>query len=205
MGIKGEIIVMRTRFTTPTSRGWLRRHVRGDSQPRGIALWLLQVGFMMMAAIAVFVAVIAARWRSTEAQMHVALTSAVRTAVASGYANESSQTVQLNSQQFARTFQAAALSELGDTTQTTVACQPIKGVTAACNPSSGAIWFGVPVSHAMAKNGVVDVGAALTGTDTIAVAMVLNPPPVLGIQIPLGTSQVTQINLGQPLLVKHGG
>jgi hypothetical protein len=156
---------------------------------------VLQVGFAFIAAIAVFVAVIASRWESTESQLQTAVTSAARTAVAESYANESSAGVQLNNQ-FSQTLETAAMSELGDTSQEATDCQPIPGVTSTCNGANGAIWFGIPVSSSMAENGVVDLGEAETGSDTVTIAMVLDPPPVLGIQVPLGASQVVNINLG---------
>ena len=170
--------------------------IQRSRHPRGIALWVLQVGFAFIAAIAVFVAVIAARWHSTESQMQAVLIDAARTAVATSYVNESpTQGVQLG--QFAQAVDQAAMSELHDTGQVQLACRPIPGVSVTCQSSNNAQWFGIPMSSSVAQHGLVDLGiASSSNSHTMTLAIVLDPPPVLGIQVPLGASQDVQVNLG---------
>ena len=200
--------------TVPRDRRW---------QPRGIALWILQVGFMTAVAAAVFIAVIAARWQSTESQLHLVLISASRTAVSQSFESEDVVTpgasggagnsggsmgmgmmsqsggagIQLYGSQFIQDLQKASESALNDTGGNMVACRPIPGVSTTCQSSNGAVWWGVPVSSQLADHGVVDVGMVNTGPDHYRLAAILDPPPVLGIQVPLGSVTDLNVNLGQ--------
>lgn len=195
--------------TVPRDRRW---------QPRGIALWILQIGFMTAVAAAVFIAVIAARWQSTESQLHLALISASRTAVSQSFESEDVVTsggsgnsgssmgmasqsggagIQLYGSQFIQDLQKASASALNDTGGNMVACRPIPGVSTTCQSSNGAVWWGVPVSSQLADHGVVDVGMVNTGPDHYRLAAILDPPPVLGIQVPLGSVTDLNVNLGQ--------
>ena len=203
--------------TVPRDRRW---------QPRGIALWILQIGFMTAVAAAVFIAVIAARWQSTESQLHLALISASRTAVSQSFESEDVVTsggsgnsgssmgmasqsggagIQLYGSQFIQDLQKASASALNDTGGNMVACRPIPGVSTTCQSSNGAVWWGVPVSSQLADHGVVDVGMVNTGPDHYRLAAILDPPPVLGIQVPLGSVTDLNVNLGQGNAITPAG
>ncbi|PSR21610.1 MAG: hypothetical protein C7B47_17200 [Sulfobacillus thermosulfidooxidans] len=170
--------------------------------PDGIAIWILSVGFSLILAVAVFITTVAARWQSVESQLHLALTSAVRTAVAYSYASESATSLQVSTSQFTQDLEQAALSELS-TASSVTGCVPVPGVPATCSTANGATWVGIPVATQLAQNGVVDLGVAPSGSGQFTVALVLNPPPVWGIQAPLGSSQVATINLGNSTSVQQ--
>ncbi|WP_053958420.1 hypothetical protein [Sulfobacillus thermosulfidooxidans] len=178
--------------------GMRRRSWRAD----GVAIWLVAVGFSAAVGAATFITSVAARWESVESQLHVALTSAVRTAVAYSYATESSTSLQVNASQFTQDLEQAALSEMS-TASSVTNCVPVPGVPATCSATNGATWVGIPVSSALAQNGVIDLGVAQSSADSFTVAMVMNPPPVWGIQVPLGSSQVATINLGNSISVQR--
>lgn len=186
-------------------------------------MWILQIGFMTAVAAAVFLAVMAARWKSTESQLHLALISASRTAVSQSFQSEDVVTatsttgsmgmgsgsggsgITLNSGQFIQSLQAASESAFNDSAGTLMACRPISGVSSTCQASNGATWWGIPVPTQLADHGVVDVGMAQTGTDTFRLAAVLDPPPVLGIQVPLGAAISMNVNLGRANAISPAG
>ena len=184
--------------------------LKRSRKPQGIVLWIIQIGFMTAAASAVFITVIAARWKSTESQLHLALMSASRAAVAQSYLSENAVTttssggITLNGSLFVSTLQSASEAALNDTTGSTVACYPIPGVPATCNGANGARWWGVPVSPKLAAHGVVDIGEAQTAHDTFRLVAALDPPPVLGIQVPLGSSMSMTVILGRANQISAG-
>ncbi|POB12329.1 hypothetical protein [Sulfobacillus sp. hq2] len=161
-----------------------------DMRPRGVALWVIQIGFSMVVLWAVIGAVLIARWHGEYSELKLALTSAVQSAAAESFQQESAGQIQLDATSTASSFETASVSALGATRS--VACQPISGAPDVCAQGG----WGVPVNAALAVPSVVDVNLVNNGHNHYTATAVMDPRPFWGLQLPIVAQVTTTVNLG---------
>lgn len=159
-------------------------------QPRGVALWIIQIGFSIVVLWVVLGGVLIARWHSEYSQLKLALTSAVQTAAAQSYAGEALGKIGLDPQTTVAEFQQATASALG--APGIVDCVTIANAPNVCAQGG----WGVPVNGALAQPRVVDIGFVNDGDNHFTVTAVMSPHPLMGIQVPFVAQVTTTVNLG---------
>ncbi len=170
--------------------------IRRNTHPRGVALWIIQIGFSMVVLWVVLGGVLISRWHSEYSQLKLALTSAAQTAAAQSYAGESFGDITLDSQTVISNFQTATESALG--ASYAVGCVSIPNAPNVCAQGG----WGIPVNAALAKPAVVDIGLANDGNNHYTVTAVMDPRPLMGIQAPFVVQITTTINLGYSTAVQ---
>lgn len=163
---------------------------RRNTQPRGVALWIIQIGFSIVVLWGVLAGVLITRWHSEYSQLKLALTSAAQTAVAQSYANDVMGSMIIDSQTVTADFQQATVSALG--ASGVVGCATIANAPNVCAQGG----WGVPVNAALSKPAVVDIGLVNDGNNHFTVTAVMDPRPLMGIQVPFVAQVTTTVNLG---------
>lgn len=170
--------------------------MRRSYKPYGMAMWIVQTGFALVAVVGVLMAVLIAKWHSEYSQLQLALTASLHTAVAQSYQNEALQQVTLSPARLTTALQQATASALGATG--VQSCVTMAGAPGTCSGSVAPIWWAVPVSPIWGDPPVVDIGEnANTSTNTIQMIAVMEPRPFFGFQVPLVAKVAGAVNLGQ--------
>lgn len=192
--------------------------MRRSYKPYGMAMWIIQTGFALVAVVGVLMAVLIAKWHSEYSQLQLALTASLHTAVAQSYQNEalssagsstttqtgmmsqmgmnSGSTVTLSPTRLTAALQKSTTSALGATAFQS--CVTMAGAPGTCSGSVAPIWWAVPVSPIWGDPPVVDIGEnANTSTNTIQMIAVMEPRPFFGFQVPLVAKISGAVNLGQ--------
>lgn len=161
-----------------------------STRPRGIALWIIQIGFSIVVLWVILGAVLITRWHSEYSQLKLALTSGVQTATAQSYEEEAFGKIAINPQTVVTQFQNATVSALG--ASGAVACVTIPHAPNLCAQNG----WGVPVNGALAQPATVDIGLTNDGNNHLTVTAVMDPRPLMGIQVPFVAAVTTTVNMG---------